>query len=399
MYNPSQVMRNSSTNMGVQVKKQRIYEGLVEDIRRQIHHGVLRADNYLLPEYELAKKYQVSSHAVRQGLARLEAEGLIRRYQGRGTVVLHRQVEPEQDTRTKNVAVVFQGRVRDASTAEELDGLQQAFQSQGYGTTLYVADRDPQKEAKIVHRLAAEGVPGLVLYSAHPSDSYAHLRAALDSGMKIVVFDHDFPELGCNFVGIDDRLASYEATEHLARLGCREVILINSQRNWTTHVLREQGFEQAMEKWPGVARRVVRLPDCPTHEALGEQLERELLPILGQVQKPLGIVAWWDEVALRAMRVLKEAGWSVPQEAKVVGFANDLSGQLAEVPLTTMEIPRQEITRLTGAMLVQQMRDPGLRPHRVRLKARMIIRESCGTYTANPAIAAADESALSPVSA
>lgn len=387
--------------MAVQIKKQRIYEGLVQDIRLQIHNGILRADNYLLPEYELAKKYQMSSHAVRQGLARLESEGLIRRYQGRGTVVLPRQDDHEAPVQNKNVAVVFQGRVRDPSTAEELDGLQQAFQSHGYGTTLYVADRDRQKEAKIVQRLAAEGVPGLVLYSAHPSGSYAHLQAALDSGMKILVFDHDFPDLACNFIGIDDQLAAYEATEHLIRHGCREMILINSQRDWTTHVLRERGFEQAMEKWAGgLAGQVVRLPDCSTADELGECLKRELSPILASLQKPVGIVAWWDEVALRAMKVLKEAGWSVPRDAKVIGFANDLSGALAEVPLTTMEIPRQEITRLAGAMLVHQMRDPALKPQRIRLKARMILRESCGTY--RPLLAAgetAEESFLSPVPA
>ncbi|MCC7350332.1 MAG: GntR family transcriptional regulator [Phycisphaerales bacterium] len=386
--------------MAVQIKKHRIYESLVEDIRLQINNGVLRADNYLLPEYELARKYQMSSHAVRQGLARLEEEGLIRRYQGRGTVVLSRQDEPEVAPTHQNVAVIFQGRVRDPSTAEDLDNLQQAFQVQGYGTTLYVADRDPHKEAKIVHRLAAEGVPGLVLYSVHPSNSHAHLQSAIDSGMKIVVFDHDFPDLACNFVGIDDQLASYEATEHLIRHGCREMILINSQRNWTTHVLRERGFSQAMEKWAGdSAGRVIRLPDCPTTDELGECLRRELTPILAGLQKPVGIVAWWDEVALRAMKVLKEAGWSVPRDAKVVGFANDLSGAMAEVPLTTMEIPRDQIARLAAASLVHQMRDPSLRPQRIRLKARMILRESCGTY--RPAIAdeMAEPSVLSPLSA
>lgn len=385
--------------MPVQVKKQRVYEGLVEDIRLQICNGTLRADSYLLPENELARKYRMSSYAVRQGLARLEAEGLIRRFQGRGTVALSRKDDAEPRHQNKNVAVIFQGRVRDSSTAEELDGLQQAFQSQGYGTTLYVADRDPQKEVAIVQRLAAEGVAGLVLYSTHPSGSYAHLQAALDTGMKIVVFDHDFPDLACNFVGINDQLAAFEATEHLLRLGCGDMILINSQRDWTTHVLREKGFEQAMKKRAGgMSGRVIRLPDRPTTEQLGQCLDGELTPMLKRCQKPLGIVAWWDEVALRAIEVLKKAGWSVPGDARVIGFANDLSGALAEVPLTTMEIPRQEITRLAGAMLVHQMRDPLLQPHRVRLKARMIIRESCGTYQPLAAVGEAlEQPSLTPV--
>lgn len=379
----SSVMSASGTTgiaMSLQVSKQRAHDGLVEDIRRQIHGGTLHADNYLLPERELAKKYRVSSRAVREGLARLEAEGLIRRHQGRGTVVL-RPESKHASARHKNVAVIFQGRVRDTSTAEDLDGLQQSFQSEGYGTTLYVADSSPEKEARIVQRLVSEGVPGLVLYSAHPSRSYAHVREAMQAGMKIVVFDHDFPELPCSFVGIDDHLAAFEATEHLIRLGCQELIFINSERDWTTHVLRERGFDEAAAKWgAGIPRRVIRLPNCETPAQLGEHLRRELSLQLAGAQRPLGIVAWWDEIALRAIDCVRAAGWNVPRDAAVVGFANDRSGAIAEIPLTTMAIPREEIARLAAAVLVSQMRDPARAPQRIRVKARMIIRDSCGTY-------------------
>jgi DNA-binding LacI/PurR family transcriptional regulator len=367
--------------MSVQVRKQRVHDSLVEDIRRQIRDGLLRADHYLLPERELARKYQVSSRAVREGLARLEAEGLIRRHQGRGTTVLGKETKAEP-AKHKNVAVIFQGRVRDASTAEDFDGLQQAFQREGYGTLLYVADGMLEKEAQIVQQLAAEGVPGLVLYSAHPSPSYAHLRAARQAGMKIVVFDHDFPDLDCNFVGIDDHLAAYEATEHLIRLGCRELLMINSERDWTTHVLRERGFAEAAGEWGAkLPRRVLRLPNLPNPADMAVRFRHDLMSVLETVaQRPLGVVAWWDEMALRAMEYLRDAGWSVPTDAAVVGFANDQSGELADIPLTTMEIPRAEIAHLAAAALVSQMRDPSRPPQRIRLKARMIIRESCGTY-------------------
>ncbi len=369
--------------MEIQVRKQRVYERLCEDIRRQIRAGVLRSENCLLPEYELAKKYQMSSRAVRQGLARLEAEGLIRRYQGRGTIVLPAENHSDRSQKPRNVAVIFQGRVCDPSTAEELDCLQQALQSAGYGTTLYVADGIPERESQIVEQLAAEGVPGLVLYSAHPLKSDAHLRAALQAGMKVVVYDHDFPDLDCNFVGIDDHLAAFEATEHLIRLGCRELLFINAERDWTTTALRQRGFEDAAQKW-GMERRVLRLRAAADAARGGELLREELLPILRVAQRPLGILARCDDTALHTIECLLDAGWSVPAEAKVIGINNDRSGASADIPLTTMEIPRQEITRLAAAALVNQMRDPTRPPQRIRVKARMIIRESCGNYSRAP---------------
>lgn len=293
-------------------------------------------------------------------------------------MVLHNDGKTES-SKQRNVAVIFQGRVRDTSTAEDFDGLQQAFQREGYGTMLYVADGMPEKESQIIHQLASEGVPGVVLYSSHPVGSDAHLQHALQAGMKVVVYDHDFPKLDCNFVGIDDHLAAYEATEHLVRLGCGELLLINSERDWTTHTLRQQGFVEAARKW-NVAQRVVQIPNCGDPARFDEYIRAGLAPLRQGARRQVGILAWWDEVALRAIRCLRDMGLSVPADAKVVGFANDRSGALAEIPLTTMEIPREEIARLAATALVNQMRDPTRPAQRIRLKARMIIRQSCGTY-------------------
>jgi GntR family transcriptional regulator of arabinose operon len=366
----------------MQLKKPRPHETLVEDIRLQISSGLLRSNSYLLPERELAKKYQISSRAVRKGLDHLEANGLIRREQGRGTIVAETPVKAEIK-KPQNVAVLFQGRVCDRATAQELDCLQQSFQTEGYGTVLYVANGLPEVETQIVRRLIEEGVPGLVLYSAHSPSSFEHLQEARKAGMKLVVFDHDFPDLDVNFVGIDDRLAAYEATTHLLRLEVAEALLIRSAKDWTTLTLRQQGFEEAVSDWRNrVPSSIVHIPRDTTSVPIDERIRAELLPRLEDASRPLGIVAWCDEIAIEVINILRDAGWSVPGDAKVVSIGNDVRGEVAEIPLTTMSIPRAEISRLAAGLLVGQMRDPLRQPERIRVRASMIIRESCGNYPA-----------------
>jgi len=361
--------------------RKRARDSLVEAVRGQVARGELLPGQAMLSVSELATKYGVSSRAVREGLAHLEAEGLVHGGQGRRTIVVSREPASLDAVASRNIAVVFQGRVRDNTTAEDLDGLQQAIQAEGYGTILYVADGSPEKEAEIVGRLAKEGVPGLVLYSAHPADSFEHLRAAQQAGMKIVVYDHDFPDLDINFAGLDDHLAAREAAEHLIRLGCKELLLINSDRNWTSSRLRQSGFEEAAGMLgSSLPARIVRLPAYQTVAEYDKAIRRALFPVLDTLQRPLGILAWWDEIALRVIELLQQAGWSVPADAKVMGIGNDLGGELAEPRLSTMASPREDISRLAASVLVSQMRDPSRRPQKIRLKARMIIRESCGNY-------------------
>lgn len=357
--------------------KKRPRQIMADHLRQQILSGVKQAEEFLLPERQLAEQYGVSSRVVRECLAGLEAEGLVSRQQGRGTQV--RPLPGKVKTRqTKNVAMIILQRMRDSSTIEFFDSLQQVFQRGGYGTTIFVSDNDPEKEVAIVNELVADQVPGIVLFTAHEATSFAHLQAAQEAGVKVALFDHFFPKLPTNFAGIDDQLGAYEATTHLLQMGCEELVFINSAIDWTTHTLRQKGFEEAVEKWRApVPASVIKLP---LFENMKEQLY-ELLPRhFPATGRKLGVVSWSDQGALLAIACLQAHGLSVPRDAAVIGFSDDLDSAIAPVPLTTMKIPREEIARLSAYSLLDQMRDPELAPQHVIVRSSLIIRSSCGCY-------------------
>jgi len=357
--------------------KRRSKHVMADHLRQQILSGAVQADEFLLPERQLAEQYNVSSRVVRECLAGLEAEGLISRQQGRGTIVLPIPRET-QSRQSKNVAMIILQRMRDASTIEFFDALQQVFQRGGYGTTIFVSDDDPAKEAAIVNQLVADHIPGIVLFTAHESNSFEHLKAAQEAGVKVTLFDHYFPGLMTNFAGIDDRLGAYEATWHLLQMGCEELVFINSAVDWSTHTLRQEGFEQAVEKWhTPVPTSILKVP---LFHLMKEHLFENLPKCLSSSGRKLGVVCWSDQAALLAITCLEAQGFSVPRDAAVIGFSDDIESALAPVPLTTMKIPREEIARLSAYLLLDQMRNPDLAPQHLKVLPHMVIRASCGCY-------------------
>lgn len=64
-----------------------LYHQLKESLRERIEALEWAAGSRIPTEKELAAEYSVSQITVRQALARLAAEGLVERYQGRGTFV------------------------------------------------------------------------------------------------------------------------------------------------------------------------------------------------------------------------------------------------------------------------------------------------------------------------
>ncbi len=226
------------------IRKQSPSDRVVTAIRQQVMDGSLRAGDYILPERELAKKYSVSVRMVREGLGKLAAEKLIRRHQGKGTIVLARAAKTGRPA-LQTVAVVIQGRIRDTSTAELVDVLQQALQAHGFGLTLYVSEAFPERETAIFRQLVRDRLPGAVLFSVHPATSFTHLTEARAAGMKLVLVDHDFPGFACDSVAIDDQLGGFEATAHLIRVGCAELVHVTVDQDWTSVALRRKGFEEA----------------------------------------------------------------------------------------------------------------------------------------------------------
>jgi len=70
-----------------QIRPQKIYEKVAEQIKDMIEKGDLRPGDKLLSVRELAEKFNVGRSAVREALSALQAMGLIELKQGEGTFV------------------------------------------------------------------------------------------------------------------------------------------------------------------------------------------------------------------------------------------------------------------------------------------------------------------------
>jgi len=87
-----------------------------------------------------------------------------------------------------------------------------------------------------------------------------------------------------------------------------------------------------------------------------------------------GIVASSDLIALGAIRALRRAGVSVPNEVSVMGYDDMLLARLSTPALSTI---RQD-TFEAGRQLVSRILDPSPDPSAERLPTDLIVRESCG---------------------
>jgi LacI family repressor for deo operon, udp, cdd, tsx, nupC, and nupG len=176
--------------------------------------------------------------------------------------------------------------------------------------------------------------------------------AALDRlGMPMVVIGGRRP--GWGSVCIDDEAAARVATEHLLALGHRRIAHLAGDSHddfaSTVHIDRRVGYRQAL---------------CAAGLRHDEALEvevgftvdggaRGMAELLRRGDPPTAVFAACDEIAMGAMRTLREWGLAVPRDVSVIGIDDhDLSAVLG---LTTVAQPAAAEGRLAASMLLDSL--------------------------------------------
>ncbi|MGC8977636.1 MAG: substrate-binding domain-containing protein, partial [Candidatus Ratteibacteria bacterium] len=92
------------------------------------------------------------------------------------------------------------------------------------------------------------------------------------------------------------------------------------------------------------------------------------------------IFACNDEVAVGALKAIKELGLSVPYDISIVGYGNLTISRLLEIPLTTVDQKPEKIGFESYKLLMERLKGER-NTHslkKVILDVELIIRESCG---------------------
>ncbi|MFC4063638.1 LacI family DNA-binding transcriptional regulator [Actinoplanes subglobosus] len=214
--------------------------------------------------------------------------------------------------------------------------------------------------------LQTRGADGVMLVAMRGDDPLIDIVA--QSGLPTVFVGlpvHGTPPF---YVEVDNAGGSRMATEHLLRGGRRRIAMITGPEDTAVGRERRRGYTEAM-LLAGLGPYATEPGDFL--EESGATAMRALLSAHPDLD---GVVAANDNMAAGALRVLREAGRTVPGDVAVVGF-DDLPVAVHTDPkLTTVHQPVQALGRDAARMLVDLL--DGEQPEPFILPTRMVVRES-----------------------
>lgn len=194
-----------------------------------------------------------------------------------------------------------------------------------------------------IERYATGGhVDGVIIASMHGPDPL--LRALLAAQVPVVASGRPLSMDGVPYVDVDHRRAVQEAMDHFYRTGRANVATIAGPQEMVAGVERLEGYLNAVAA--AGAEPLVAYGDFTRDSGYAAMTE-----ILGSGRPVDALFAASDLMADGAIRALRNAGLSVPNDVAVIGFDDSAVARYSDPPLSTIRQPLYEI----GTTLARQI--------------------------------------------
>lgn len=252
--------------------------------------------------------------------------------------------------------------------AEVIAGAAYCAEQNGMNITLYTSTvHHPDGLLRICR---SGEIDGALLLWANPDEDM--LQQLDDENMPYVLFGRRVSYPDASFVAPDNYDGAYKLTQHLIEQGHTRIGFMARTLHGLTHEDRFNGYCQALKDAnihgdPSLIVDTVIEPDSGYKAAL---------KLLALDNPPTAIFAFYDLMAVDALRALHDKGISVPDDVAIVGYDGLFSSLITTPQITTVKQPLEDMGREAIKLLLNRIENPDMPPDRITYPVKMFVRGS-----------------------
>ncbi|MEO8823646.1 MAG: LacI family DNA-binding transcriptional regulator [Ginsengibacter sp.] len=268
---------------------------------------------------------------------------------------LHYTINPYasslRNKKSKTIAVILP-EVADNFFSLAINGIQSVAEKIGYHLLIYLSHEKLKNEISIIEDCKSGRVDGVLISVSSETSNADHLLKLQQENIPIVFFDREFEGPKISKVVTNDFECGNIAAMHLLGNGCKRLVFLSISSCLAICRKRADGFSAALrEKKAGQTSNIVIL-DAETKE----DIHSEIRKLLTSENRPDGIVASVERLAMSVYLVCKEIDMTIPDQLKVVVFSTIETAPILDPPLTTITQPAFEIGRTAAELLFKKIK-------------------------------------------
>lgn len=238
-----------------------------------------------------------------------------------------------------------------------------------------------QREEEIFRKLIASRVDGIIFATMVPDKEkkkyFERIQEMASKNKKIplVSLERDLSSVGIDSVYFEGYANAKKAVQHLIDCGCKKICHITGASELEIAQVRIRGYQDCMAENGLTVDEDMMVQGDYSHQS-GYKATKILLE---QVPDMDGIFCANDQIAIGAMRTLKEYGKRIPEDVKLMGYDDVFLAGIVEPSLSTIHIQKQHAGMEAARILFKRLEEAGDNPQeviKVKMEARLVIRES-----------------------
>jgi GntR family transcriptional regulator, arabinose operon transcriptional repressor len=329
------------------------YEQLCARLIGDVQTGRLKPGDLLPPEPVFAEQLNLARSTVRQALAQMERNGLIRRIRGKGTYI-----HEEATKRLRSGLDAYALIVPDAQSGyypSLVAGFEEAAGQVRNQVLLMSTRNDVHRQGDGILQFIDKQVAGAAIVPVmSPATPAYQIRQLQKNKVPVVLCHRGVEGIRAPLLAFSARDVGRLAGEAMAKRGHRRVAFVSALRSGLAEAY-EAGFRAAIESAGGTlpAEFVVYIgsdgyADYDAYEHLTDQAIRRLID---RADPPTAIFTGFDATAELIFLLLMRLGVSVPGDMSLVSFGGAKRLSPMQQRLTAVTVDEAAIGRLAVELL------------------------------------------------
>lgn len=252
---------------------------------------------------------------------------------------------------TKTIGVIIPN-ILNQFFAKVFTGIEKVADEKGYKVITCISNESLEKEISALDMLSNGTIDGFILSiskEAQKLQQFDHLKAIINDGTPMVMFDRIADEVICDKVIVDDYESAINATNHLIDTGCKNIAMFSTIKQLSVSNLRAQGFYKAFEqKGLKANENLIILTDNV------EEFDAKINAFFDE-NKVDGVFALDEHTAVTAMKIGLRNGVKIPEELSIIGFADGVWSRRMTPSLSTVSQHGPEIGEVATKLLIEKL--------------------------------------------
>ena len=265
-------------------------------------------------------------------------------------------------------------------------GINEIAMEKGYQITIcdtqgtYGDQTALQREREFFQKFVASRVDGIIFVSSVPNEKkekyFAEIKkmAKRYKNIALVSIERDFTSEGIDSVYFDGFANAKIAVQHLVDCGCKKICHITGPLALEIARERVVGYKCCMKQNGLLVDEARMIANGDYSHQSGYSAMKQLLKDVPDVD---GVFCGNDQMAIGAIKYLKEIGKRIPEDIKMMGYDDVFLASVVEPSLSTIHIQKKHVGIEAAKMLFERIdSDDEISVKGLKKEGRLMVRKS-----------------------